>query len=366
MTVATGELVIVALSGGVDSAVAALRLLRAGHRVEALHMTNWDDADPACTARQDLVDARAVADELGIPLHHANFAREYRDQVFTDFVAGYRDGRTPNPDVDCNRYVKFGACLDHARRLGAGFLATGHYARVDHGPPPRLLTARDSAKDQTYFLHAIEPAALARALFPLGDLTKAEVRRLAADAGLPVHAKRDSTGICFIGKRSFRDFLAGYVPEQPGAIVTADGTVLGQHRGLAYYTLGQRHGFGVGGQRASEGAWYVADKRAGRNELVVVQGHDHPWLWADRFAVAGLRWLHGAPGDGPLAVRTRHRQPPVPCTTAPGSDGMLAVTTRVPVFAPTPGQYAVFYRGDECLGGGVIAAVDRQAGPHPL
>jgi tRNA-specific 2-thiouridylase len=371
MTVAPGELVIVALSGGVDSAVAALRLLRAGHRVEALHMTNWDDADPACTARQDLLDARAVADELGITLHHANFAREYREQVFSDFVAGYRAGRTPNPDVDCNRHIKFGACLAHATRLGARWLATGHYARVDHGPPPRLLTARDTAKDQTYFLHAIEPAALARAIFPLGDLTKAEVRRLAADAGLPVHAKRDSTGICFIGKRSFRDFLAGFVPEQPGPIVTTDGAVLGQHRGLAYYTLGQRQGFGVGGQPDGEGAWYVADKRAGPNELVVVQGHDHPSLWATGFSVGATRWLHddlagGGPPAGALAVRTRHRQPPVPCGLAEGPDGTLQVTTRVPVFAPTPGQYAVFYRGDECLGGGVIAAVQREAAPVPL
>lgn len=361
----SGELVIVALSGGVDSAVAALCLLRAGHRVEALHMTNWDDADPACTARQDLADARAVAAELGITLHHVNFAPEYRDRVFSGFIDGYRAGATPNPDVDCNRHIKFGVCLAHATRLGARWLATGHYARVDHGPPPRLLTAVDTAKDQTYFLHAIEPAALARAVFPLGGLTKAEVRQLAVEAGLPVHAKRDSTGICFIGKRPFREFLAGFVPEAPGDIVTPEGDVLGRHQGLAYYTLGQRQGSGIGGQPGREGAWYVADKRAATNELVVVQGHDHPLLWAGRFGVTGLRWLHEPPAGAALAVRTRHRQVPVPCTVTVGGDGALQVATRVPVFAPTPGQYAVFYAGDECLGGGVIASVARGEGLPP-
>lgn len=361
MEPARGELVVVALSGGVDSAVAALSLLRAGHRVEALHMTNWDDADPACTARQDLADARAVATELGLTLHHVNFAADYRDRVFSGFIAGYRSGATPNPDVDCNRHIKFGACLAHATRLGARWLATGHYARVDHGPPPRLLSAVDTAKDQTYFLHAIEPAALARAVFPLGGLTKTEVRQLAVAAGLPVHAKRDSTGICFIGKRPFREFLAGYVPEAPGDIVTPGGTVLGRHRGLAYYTLGQRQGSGIGGQPGRAGAWYVAAKRAATNELVVVQGHDHPLLWADRFSVGGLRWLREPPAGAALAVRTRHRQAPVACTVAAAA-GALQVTTRVPVFAPTEGQYAVFYAGDECLGGGVIARVARNDG----
>jgi tRNA-specific 2-thiouridylase len=356
MELPAGTRVIVALSGGVDSAVAALRLVRAGCRVEGLHMTNWDDADPACTARQDLADARSVATDLGIPLHQANFAAEYRDRVFAAFLHGHAHGLTPNPDVDCNRFIKFGVCLDHARRLGADWLATGHYARVDHGPPPRLLLAADAGKDQTYFLHAIDPAALARVVFPLGDLTKAGVRRLAADAGLRVHAKRDSTGICFIGRRPFAAFLGQHLPDRDGDIVDADGRVRGHHRGLSRYTIGQRQGSGIGGQRGETRPWYVAAKDLDRNRLVVVPGHDHPRLWTRCFTVGAARWLGGAAPDGPLGVRVRHRHPLVPCRLAAAHGGRFAVTTDDPVYAVTPGQYAVFYRGDECLGGGPVAA----------
>lgn len=356
MELAPGTRVIVALSGGVDSAVAALRLVRAGCRVEALHMTNWDDADPACTARADLADARSVAADLGITLHHVNFAAEYQDRVFAAFLDGQASGRTPNPDVDCNRFIKFGACLAHARRLGAEWLATGHYARVDHGPPARLLLAADAGKDQTYFLHAIEPAALAQVVFPLGDLTKAEVRRHAADAGLRVHAKRDSTGICFIGRRPFADFLGQYLPGAPGEIVDAEGHVLGQHRGLARYTIGQRQGSGIGGRRGETRPWYVAGKDPARNRLLVVPGHDHPRLWARSFAIGATRWLAGTAPAGALRVRVRHRHPLVPCQLATAGS-QATVTTDEPVFAVTPGQYAVFYRGDECLGGGPVTAV---------
>jgi tRNA-specific 2-thiouridylase len=355
MELPAGTRVIVALSGGVDSAVAALRLVRAGCHVEGLHMTNWDDADPACTARADLADARSVAADLGIPLHHANFATEYRDRVFATFLQGQARGLTPNPDVDCNRFIKFGACLDHARRLGADWLATGHYARVAHGPPPRLLLAADAGKDQTYFLHAIEPVALARVVFPLGDLTKPAVRRLAADAGLRVHAKRDSTGICFIGRRPFADFLGQHLPEAPGEIVDADGHVLGQHRGLARYTIGQRQGSGIGGRRGEARPWYVAGKDPASNRLLVVPGHDHPRLWTRSFALDAPRWLAGPAPQGPLHVRVRHRHPLVPCHLATAG-GRATVTTEAPVFAVTPGQYAVFYRGDECLGGGPVTA----------
>jgi tRNA-specific 2-thiouridylase len=355
MDLPAGTRVIVALSGGVDSAVAALRLVRGGCRVEGLHMTNWDDADPACTAREDLADARSVAADLGIPLHHVNFAPEYRDRVFAAFLQGHARGLTPNPDVDCNRLIKFGACLDHARRLGAEWLATGHYARVDHGPPPRLRLAADAGKDQTYFLHAIDPAALAQVVFPLGDLTKPEVRRLAVDAGLRVHAKRDSTGICFIGRRPFAAFLGQHLPDRAGEIVDADGRVLGRHQGLSRYTIGQRQGSGIGGQRGETRPWYVAAKDADRNRLVVVPGHDHPRLWTRCFRLGTARWLAGSPPSGPLRVRVRHRHPLVPCELA-ATDGGLAVTTVEPVFAVTPGQYAVFYRGDECLGGGPVTA----------
>ncbi|MBM4220502.1 MAG: tRNA 2-thiouridine(34) synthase MnmA [Gammaproteobacteria bacterium] len=357
--------VVVALSGGVDSAVAALCLLRAGHAVEALHMTNWDDADEYCTAAADLAEARKVADDLGIPLHHVNFAREYREQVFADFLAEYRAGRTPNPDVACNRYIKFGAFLHHARRLGAEYIATGHYARVMHrGDQGHLYQAADADKDQTYFLHSVRSEALARTLFPLGDLQKSTVRAMAREYGLANHARADITGICFIGERPFREFLAQYIVAEPGPILTLDGQTIGQHSGLPYYTLGQRHGLNLGGQADKEqAAWFVAGRDPARNALIVVQGHDHPALLSSGLGVGELHWINAAPGEllstgqVQLQVRLRHRQAVVGCVVRQTDQGdVLQLDFAVPQRAATPGQYAVFYAGEECLGGGVILA----------
>lgn len=361
-------LVLVGLSGGVDSAVSAWRLLEAGYRVEGFHMTNWDDDDGYCTAAADLQDAQRVADELRIPLHRVNFTAEYRDRVFAQFIADHAAGFTPNPDVLCNREVKFGACFDHALRLGADLVATGHYAATHDG---LLLRACDADKDQTYFLCDVPGERLPQTLFPLGDLHKPEVRALARQAGLPVHARKDSTGICFIGERPFREFLARYLPGQPGPIEDAAGTVLGQHRGVAFYTLGQRHGLGLGGRKdAAEGAWFVARKDVARNALVVVQGHDHPALLVHRFLCDMPRWIGPAPDlRAPVTVRIRHRAPDVACTLVPvaapvpaPSDGpapaasttALEVHLPVPLRAVTPGQWAVFYQGARCLGGGVV------------
>jgi len=351
--------VIVALSGGVDSAVAALCLLRDGYRVEALHMTSWDDANEYCTAGSDLADARRVCAELGIHLHHVNFAREYREQVFAGFLTELRAGRTPNPDVPCNRHIKFGAFLQHATGLGADLIATGHYARVVCEPNPRLYRPADRDKDQTYFLHAIDGSALTRTLFPLGALDKREVRRLARDYGLANHAKRDSTGICFVGERPFREFLAEHVTAVPGPILNAAGQQVGEHGGLPFYTLGQREGLGVGGRNDSlQSPWFVAAKDPGRNALIVVQGRDHPWLLRRALNAGELRWLNGEPAGLAagleLHARIRHRQAPAPCRVRllPGRE--VEVSFESPQRAPAPGQYVVFYRGDECLGGGVI------------
>ncbi|MEZ5561730.1 MAG: tRNA 2-thiouridine(34) synthase MnmA [Gammaproteobacteria bacterium] len=362
--------VIVALSGGVDSAVAALCLLRAGHAVEALHMTNWDDADEYCTAAADFADARQVADDLGITLHHVNFAREYREQVFADFLSAYRAGRTPNPDVACNRHIKFGAFLHHAQRLGAGYIATGHYARVMHqGDKGFLYKAADADKDQTYFLHSVSSEALSRTLFPLGELQKDAVRAMAREYGLANHDKADSTGICFIGERPFREFLAQYVAAEPGPILTPEGLTVGEHSGLPYYTLGQRHGLHIGGQADRQQApWFVAAKDPDRNALIVVQGHDHPALLRSELEVGELHWINDAPaglaatGRVQLRTRLRHRQAEVSCELAcTGDPGTLQLRFTVPQRAATPGQYAVFYAGEECLGGGVI--LDAPPGP---
>lgn len=354
--------VIVALSGGVDSAVAALCLLRAGHAVEALHMTNWDDAGEYCTAATDFADAKRVADDLGITLHHVNFSREYREQVFADFLSEYRAGRTPNPDVACNRYIKFGVFLHHAVRLGAEYIATGHYARVVHqGDKGYLYKAADADKDQTYFLHSVKSEALSRTLFPLGELQKSQVRTMAREYGLVNHAKADSTGICFIGERPFREFLAQYVAAEPGPILTLDGDTVGEHSGLPYYTLGQRHGLNIGGQANREQApWFVAGRDPDRNALIVVQGHDHPALLRSGASVGELHWINGPPGDlatgaVQLHARLRHRQTVFCCELArTGHEDVLQLQFRVPQRTPTPGQYAVFYAGEQCLGGGVI------------
>jgi tRNA-specific 2-thiouridylase len=359
MSGAQSKRVIVALSGGVDSAVAALCLLRDGYRVEALHMTNWDDANEYCTAGADLADARRVCADLGIHLHHVNFAREYRDEVFAGFLSELRAGRTPNPDVACNRHIKFGVFMEHARRLGADLIATGHYARILAGPPSRLFRPADREKDQTYFLHAIEGSALERTLFPLGLLEKSEVRRLARDYGLSNHARRDSTGICFVGERPFRDFLAEHLRPAPGPILGAAGQQLGEHIGLPFYTLGQREGLQIGGRNDSlQSPWFVAAKDAARNALIVVQGQDHPWLFRQELSAGDLRWLTGEPtglADGlEFHARIRHRHAPAPCHVMLLPDGRARVHFETPQRAPAPGQYVVFYQGDECLGGGVI------------
>lgn len=354
--------VIVGMSGGVDSSVAALRLLEAGYRVEGLFMKNWEDDDEAgyCAAAQDLEDARAVAQLLEIPLHKVNFAREYWDRVFRYFLAEYRAGRTPNPDVMCNKEIKFKAFLDYALSLGADLIATGHYARIARRDGAQaLLKGVDSNKDQSYFLYALGQRALSHSLFPLGGLTKTEVRAQAARAGLPNHAKKDSTGICFIGERRFRDFLARYLPAQPGEIVTPQGEVIGRHQGLMYYTLGQRHGLGIGGRReAAEAPWFVADKDLARNRLVVVQGHDHPLLLHRALLARQAHWIAGRPPPLPLTcqAKIRYRQAAQDCTVGPAAGGALSVVFARPQRAITPGQSIVFYDGECCLGGAVIEA----------
>jgi tRNA-specific 2-thiouridylase len=351
--------VIVGMSGGVDSAVAALLLRQAGHVVQGLFMSNWEeDEDGYCTSAEDYQDARRVCDEIGIPLHRVSFAREYRDRVFQYFLDEYAAGRTPNPDVLCNREIKFGVCFDYAVRLGADRFATGHYARVDtRADPVRLLRGTDRDKDQSYFLHAVGASPLSRSLFPVGAMAKADVRRLARDHGLPVSDKKDSTGICFIGERPFRRFLENYLPAQPGRIETPEGESLGEHRGLMFYTLGQRAGLGLGGQRGrAESPWYVAAKDLGTNTLVVVQGHDHPLLMSTCLETGPVAWVAGQAPAARFAcsAKVRYRQVDVPCDVEVASDGTARVTFRASQRAVTPGQYAVFYDGDCCLGGGVI------------
>ena len=299
MSANSNTTVIVGISGGVDSAVAALLLQQQGYRVQGLHMTNWDEDDDYCEAAQDYQDARKVCADLDIPLHHVNFAREYRDKVFADFLEEYRRGRTPNPDVACNRQIKFGDCLEYAMRLGADKIATGHYARViEVDGQYQLLKGIDQGKDQSYFLHAIRPAVLPQIIFPLGELQKPDVRKIANDYGLPNYARRDSTGICFIGERPFKEFLQSYIPEQPGDIETPEGNVIGRHDGLMYHTLGQRQGLAIGGLRDySDEPWYVAGKDLERNVLLAVQGNTHPLLWSEAMQTEELRWLVPPPGD---------------------------------------------------------------------
>lgn len=348
------------MSGGVDSAVAALRLREQGHEVQALHMTNWNgDDDAYCTNAQDLQSAAACCRELGIPLHKVNFADQYRESVFAYFLEEYRRGRTPNPDVLCNREIKFGVFLRYAQRLGGEAIATGHYARVCHTPAgPELHKGVDPNKDQSYFLHAISARALGQTHFPLGELHKDEVRERARQAGLANHDRRDSTGICFIGERPFREFLAQYIPAQPGPMCTPAGEVVGEHQGLMFYTLGQRRGLRLGGRADGKDApWYVVNKDVAGNRLIVTQGDDDQLL-SDRLWADAPHWIGGEAPALPtkLQARVRYRQAPQDCEVLESADhhGMLEVRFAQPQRAVTPGQFAVFYDGTHCLGGATI------------
>ena len=353
--------VVVGMSGGVDSSVAALLLKRQGHEVVGLFMKNWedDDTDDYCSSRQDLIDATAAADVIGIELEAVNFAEEYRERVFANFLTEYQAGRTPNPDVLCNSEIKFKAFLEHALHLGADYIATGHYAQVrEFLGKFQLLKAEDGTKDQSYFLYRLNQEQLAKTLFPVGHLYKREVRKIAAEAGLPNHAKKDSTGICFIGERPFREFLARYLPKQPGELRRLDDErVIGQHEGLAYYTLGQREGLGIGGVKgAPEEPWFVAAKDLERNVLYVVQGHDHPALLRDRLTAGQLSWISGEPPHTHwvYAAKTRYRMPDAACDIESLTADCCEVSFAAPQWAVTPGQSVVLYESLVCLGGGVI------------
>ena len=353
-----GERIAVGMSGGVDSSVAALLLKRQGYDVVGLFMKNWedDDDDEYCSTREDLVDCASVAETIGIDLEVVNFSAEYKERVFSTFLSEYSAGRTPNPDVLCNAEIKFKAFLDHAMRLGAARIATGHYARVREGDGHyRLLKAHDLAKDQSYFLHRLNQGQLSRVLFPLGELRKTEVRRMAKEAGLHNFAKRDSTGICFIGERPFRAFLNRYLPTKPGPMRTPEGRTVGEHVGLSFYTIGQRKGVGIGGMKNTRGgAWYVCGKDLDKNELIVVQGHDHPLLLSHRLRAGDLAWVSDVPrNDKAYSAKTRYRQSDADCRVRDDGKG-IEVEFTAPQWAVTPGQSVVVYEGDACLGGGVI------------
>jgi tRNA-specific 2-thiouridylase len=357
-----GERIVVGMSGGVDSAVAALLLKREGYDVVGLFMKNWedDDDDAYCSTREDLIDAAAAADVIGIELEAVNFAAEYKDRVFAEFLREYQAGRTPNPDVLCNAEIKFKAFLDHAISLGATRIATGHYARVAHkNDLYELHRGADAAKDQSYFLHRLTQAQLSKVIFPLGNLVKGEVRRIAQAAALPNHAKKDSTGICFIGERPFRAFLSRYLVREPGPIKDSSGKTIGRHIGLAFYTIGQRKGIGIGGiagASAAGDAWYVARKDPGANALIVVQGHDHPLLMKRSLRAQDASWIAGAPATGTThSAKTRYRQADSACIVTRSEDDEIAVEFAQPQWAVTPGQSVVLYDGSVCLGGAVIS-----------
>ena len=362
------ERVIVGLSGGVDSAVSAWLLKQQGYEVVGIFMKNWEDDDDSeyCSSNVDFVDAAAVADVIGIELEHVNFAAEYRDRVFAEFLREYQAGRTPNPDVLCNAEIKFKAFLDHAMRLGARRIATGHYARVrERDGRFELLKGLDASKDQSYFLHRLNQAQLSRTLFPVGELRKTEVRRIAEEIGLPNARKKDSTGICFIGERPFREFLNRYLDARPGPMLDERGRQVGRHMGLAFYTLGQRQGLGIGGVKHGGGEhqpWYVARKELEHNVLRVVQGHDHPWLLAPALRADDTSWVAGEPPPpGGYGAKTRYRQADAPCRFDATVDG-FTLRFETPQWAVTPGQSAVLYDGEVCLGGGVIAQALDEAG----
>lgn len=352
--------IIVGLSGGVDSSVAALLLLEQQYQVEALFMKNWEEDDTAeyCSAAEDLADAEAVAKQLSIPLHTINFSSEYWDNVFQYFLEEYQAGRTPNPDVLCNREIKFKAFLNHALDLGADGIATGHYARTlvkEDGI--HMCRAKDENKDQTYFLYMLGQPQLARSQFPLGHLIKSEVRQLAERAGFPNHKKKDSTGICFIGERKFRDFLSQYLPANPGQMITPEGEAMGEHQGLMYYTLGQRKGLGIGGRSDADAEpWFVVEKDLTNNILIVAQGHSHPLLLKQGLNASQLHWVAGKAPQAPLACRARirHRQPLQICEIEQIENDHCRVVFKEKQRAVAPGQSIVFYLDEDCLGGGVI------------
>lgn len=360
--------IVVGLSGGVDSAVTAYLLKQQGHEVIGIFMKNWEDDDDSeyCSSNIDFVDAAAVADVIGIEIEHVNFAADYRDRVFAEFLREYQAGRTPNPDILCNAEIKFKAFLDHAMRLGAEHIATGHYARVRLNPSSQryeLLKGKDPSKDQSYFLHRLNQAQLSKSLFPIGELHKSQVRQLAQEIGLPNAKKKDSTGICFIGERPFREFLNRYISQAPGPIKNPDGDRIGTHVGLSFYTLGQRQGLGIGGlksKHAHKGGsdhtpWYVAKKDREHNTLWVVQGHDHPWLQSSLLWSEDASWVAGYPPDKPsLAAKTRYRQSDSECFLSATEASSFHLQFNSPQWAVTPGQSAVLYDGEICLGGGII------------
>ncbi len=355
------KFVIVGISGGVDSSVAALLLKQQGYRVEGLFMKNWeeDDSEEYCSAAADLADARAVCDRLGIPLHTINFSAEYWERVFSHFLAEYSAGRTPNPDILCNKEIKFRAFLDHALTLGADAIATGHYARVRQDTHGRfqLLKGLDPDKDQSYFLYTLQQDQLAHALFPVGELRKSEVRQLARDHGLVTHDKKDSTGICFIGERRFKEFLSRFLPARPGEMRTPEGELIGRHDGLMYYTLGQRQGLGIGGRRdGSDEPWYVVGKEIEHNTLLVAQGHDHPRLFCEGLLAGQLHWTAGQSPALPCdcSAKVRYRQSDQSCTITALQGEHCRVEFGQAQRAVTPGQSVVFYHGEICLGGGII------------
>jgi tRNA-specific 2-thiouridylase len=360
--------VVVGMSGGVDSSVTALLLKQQGYDVIGIFMKNWDDTDEFghCTAEEDAEDVRRVCAQIDIPCYTVNFEKQYFEKVFEYFLDEYRSGRTPNPDIMCNREIKFGEFLQKALDLGADYLATGHYARVDRTADGRyrLLRGVDSNKDQTYFLNALNQTQLSKAMFPIGHLPKSEVRRIASEAGLYTAKKKDSTGICFIGERNFREFLSQYLPARPGQMLTPDGELKGTHHGLMYYTLGQRQGLGIGGSGTGE-PWFVVDKDLERNILYVVQGDDHPAMYSHSLIATGLNWiddrLASAP-DGQFAcsAKFRYRQQDQAVVVQRQADGSALVVFDKPQRAVTPGQAVVFYDGEECLGGGTIDQVHKK------
>ena len=356
----TANRVVVGLSGGVDSSVTAYLLKQQGYEVIGLFMKNWEDDDDSeyCSSRQDLIDAAAAADVIGIELEAVNFAKEYKERVFSIFLEEYRAGRTPNPDILCNSEIKFKSFLDYALKMGAEKIATGHYARVrENNGLFELLKGVDPAKDQSYFLHRLNQHQLSKSLFPIGGYCKTEIRKIAAEIGLPNARKKDSTGICFIGERPFREFLHRYLSNKPGPIKTPDGKVVGEHIGLSYYTLGQRKGIGIGGTKDSNGEpWFAARKDIKENTLYVVQGHDHPWLQSMTLKASDPNWILGTPpaAGGQLSVKTRYRMPDEPCEIISADENSLFLASKEPMWAVTPGQSAVLYDGDVCLGGAVI------------